>query len=79
MCIGMVRKEILGTSERKIIEAFLKGERLKGYTAVLFRIRKIGLKAIIEGCEKDLVLLKKLLKSEQQTAKPANPNQYPKP
>jgi len=56
----MVRKEILGTSERKIIEAYLKGERLKGYTAVLFRIRKIGLKNIIEGCERDLALLRKL-------------------
>jgi hypothetical protein len=60
----MVRKEILGTSERKIIEAYLKGERLKGYTAVLFRIRRIGLKAIIEGCEKDLSLLRKLLQRE---------------
>jgi len=58
----MVRKEILGASERKIIEAYVKGERLKGYTAVLFRIRKIGLRAIIEGCEVDLVLLKRLLK-----------------
>jgi hypothetical protein len=56
----MVRKEILGTSERKIIEGYVKGERLKGYTAVLFRIRKIGLKAIIEGCERDLALLRKL-------------------
>ena len=64
MCTGMVRKEVLGTSERKIIEAYLKGERLKGYTAVLFRIRKIGLKTIIEGCERDLELLKKLVKKE---------------
>jgi len=61
----MVRKEILGISERKIIEAYVKGERLKGYTAVLFRIRQIGLKAIIEGCESDLVLLKRLLKIEE--------------
>jgi hypothetical protein len=60
----MVRKEILGTSERKIIEAYLKGERLKGYTAVLFRIRKIGLKAIIEGCKRDLNLLEKLMQKE---------------
>jgi hypothetical protein len=60
----MVRKEILGNSERRIIEAYVKGERLKGYTAVLFRIRKIGLKAIIEGCERDLALLKKLLVKE---------------
>jgi hypothetical protein len=60
MCTDMVRKEILGTSERKIIEAYLKGERVKGYTAVLFRVRKIGLKAIIDGCERDLDLLRRL-------------------
>lgn len=60
----MVRKEILGSSERKIIEAYLKGERMKGYTAVLFRVRQIGLKAIIEGCERDLVLLRRLLQKE---------------
>jgi hypothetical protein len=64
----MVRKEILGTSERKIIEAYLKGERLKGYTAVLFRIRKIGLKAIIEGCEHDLTLLKRLAQKQSVRA-----------
>jgi len=56
----MVRKEILGTSERRILEAYLKGERLKNYTVLLHRIRKIGLRAIIEGCERDLTLLKKL-------------------
>lgn len=60
----MVRKEILGTTERAIVEAYVKGERLKGYTAVLFRIRKIGLKAIIEGCERDIALLRKLLQVE---------------
>jgi hypothetical protein len=60
----MVRKEILGTTERRIVEAYIKGERLRGYTAVLFRIRQIGLPAIIEGCEKDLALLKKLMKIE---------------
>lgn len=60
----MVRKEILGTSEREILEAYLKGERLKNYTVLLHRIRKIGLKAIIEGCEKDLSLLKALLRKE---------------
>jgi hypothetical protein len=60
----MVRKEILGASERKIIEAYLNGKRVKGYTAVLFRIRKIGLKAVIEGCEHDLSLLKRLLQIE---------------
>jgi hypothetical protein len=63
----MVRKEILGASERKIIEAYMKGERLKGYTAVLFRIRKIGLKAIIEGCRHDLSLLEKLMQKESST------------
>jgi len=60
----MVRKEILGTSERRIIEAYLKGERMKGYTAVLFRIRRIGLKQVIEGCERDLTLLRRLLQVE---------------
>jgi len=60
----MVRKEILGTSERRILEAYLKGERLKDYTVLLHRIRKIGLKAIIEGCEHDLGLLKRLVKME---------------
>jgi len=61
----MVRKEILGRSERKIVEAYVKGERLKGYTAVLFRIRQIGLKEIIEGCERDLLILKRLLEKEK--------------
>ena len=60
----MVRKEILGASERRVLEAYLKGERLKGYTTLLTRIRQIGLKAIIEGCERDLTLLKKLLQKE---------------
>jgi hypothetical protein len=60
VCTDMVRKEILGRSECKIMEAYVKGERLKGYTAVLFRIRKIGLKEIIEGCERDLDLLRQL-------------------
>jgi hypothetical protein len=62
----MVRKEILGTTERKIVEAYVRGERLKGYTAVLFRIRKIGLKAIIEGCERDLALLRRLVQLEKE-------------
>ena len=61
----MVRKKILGESERRIIEAYVKGERLKGYTAVLFRIRQIGLNAIIAGCERDLVLLRELVKKEK--------------
>jgi hypothetical protein len=61
----MVRKEILGAAERQIVKAYLDGKRLKGYTAVLFRIRQTGLRAIIEGCESDLALLKELLKSEQ--------------
>jgi hypothetical protein len=60
----MVRKEILGKSERRVLEAYLKGERLKGYNTLLWRIRTIGLKAIIDGCEYDLALLKRLLKSE---------------
>lgn len=60
----MVRKEILGTSERQILEAYLKGERLKNYTVLLHRIRKIGLKAIIEGCERDIALLRKLMQRE---------------
>ena len=63
----MVRKEILGAAERKIVEAYVKGHRLKGYTAVLFRIRKIGLKAIIEGCENDLKILRQLAIKEKQT------------
>jgi hypothetical protein len=58
----MVRKEILGTSERRILEAYLKGERLKDYTVLLHRVRKIGLSAIIQGCEYDLSLLKRLAK-----------------
>jgi len=60
----MVRKEILGASERRILEAYLKGERLKDYTVLLHRIRKIGLKAIIAGCEHDLELLRRLFKLE---------------
>jgi hypothetical protein len=63
----MVRKEILGTSERKIMEAYVRGERLKGYTAVLFRIRQIGLRAIIDGCKRDLSLLEKLMQKETST------------
>lgn len=60
----MVRKEILGKSERRVLEAYLKEERLKGYTTLLTRIRQIGLKAIIDGCEHDLGLLKKLSQKE---------------
>ena len=63
----MVRTQILGDWERKILEAYLKGERLKGYTALLSHIRKMGLKAIIEGCERDLVLLRKLVTKESET------------
>jgi hypothetical protein len=66
-CERMVRKEILGTTERKIVEGYLKGEHPKGYTAVLFRIRRIGLKAIIEGCKRDLSLLEKLMQKETST------------
>ncbi len=60
----MVRKEILGKTERRIMEAYVRGERLKGYNTILYRIRSIGLKAIIDGCEHDLALLKKLLQQE---------------
>jgi hypothetical protein len=48
------------------LEAYLKGERLKGYNTLLWRIRTIGLRAIIEGCERDLALLRKLLKLESE-------------
>jgi hypothetical protein len=69
----LVRKEILGTSERKVLEAYLKGERLKGYTVLFTRIRQLGgLKAIIDGCEHDLAILKRLLKHKEQNAKSAN-------
>ena len=61
----MVRKEILGDTERKILEAFLNGERVKGYQTVLWRIRNIGLKAIVDGCESDLKLLRRLIKAEE--------------
>ena len=64
----MVRKEILGKSERRVLEAYLNGERLKGYTTLLTRIRQMGLRAIIEGCEHDLALLKKLAKLESARA-----------
>ena len=57
----MVRKEILGKSERRVLEAYLRGERQKGYTTLFTRIRQLGLKEIIEGCEHDLALLKKLV------------------
>jgi hypothetical protein len=60
----MVRKEILGETERKLLEAYLEGERLKGYQTVLWRIRKFGLRAIVDGCERDLALLKRLMKHE---------------
>ena len=62
----LVRKEILGSTERKTLEAYLKGERLKGYNVLLWRIRQLGLKAIVEGCEKDLALLRKLMQREAQ-------------
>ena len=55
----MVRTELLGKEERKILEAYLLGERLKNYNILLFRIRKLGLRKIVEGCESDLTLLKK--------------------
>ena len=60
----MVRKEILGKTERKLLEAYLNGERLKGYQTVLWRIRTIGVKAIIEGCKRDITLLERLMKAD---------------
>ena len=60
----LVRKEILGPTERKTLEAYLKGDRVKNYQVLLWRIHQLGLKAIIEGCERDLVLLKRLLQKE---------------
>jgi hypothetical protein len=56
----MVRKEILGKSERKVLEAYFVGKKMKGYTTLFTRIRQLGLAAIIEGCERDLALLRKL-------------------
>jgi hypothetical protein len=61
----MVRAQILGDWERKILVAYLKDERLKGYTALLFHIRRMGLKAIIDGCESDLRILKQLALREK--------------
>jgi hypothetical protein len=64
----MVRKEILGKMERKVLEAYLRGERLKTYNVILARIRHMGLRAIIEGCENDLQLLRKLMRLEESKA-----------
>lgn len=61
----MVRKEILGTVERRVLEAYLRGERLKTYNVLLARIRNIGLNEIIKGCEYDLDLLRKLARRQQ--------------
>jgi hypothetical protein len=58
----VVRKEILGKTERKLLEAYLNGQRFTGYNTVLWRIEQVGLKAIIEGCERDLRLLRQLLR-----------------
>jgi hypothetical protein len=62
----MVRKQILGDWERKILLGYLKGEHPKGYTALLFHIRKMGLKAIIDGCESDLRILRQLASKESE-------------
>jgi hypothetical protein len=62
----MVRKEILGKVERKVLEGYLRGERIKTYNVLLARIRNMGLRAIIEGCERDLGLLKKLERKENE-------------
>ena len=67
----MVRKEILGATERMLLEAYLNGERLKGYQTVLWRIREIGIKAIIEGCKRDLALLERLMKLDTGSQKNA--------
>jgi hypothetical protein len=64
--LDVVRKEILGKSERKVLEAYLEGKRLKTYNVILARIRDMGLRAIIEGCEQDLILLRKLLRLEDE-------------
>lgn len=63
----MVRTQILGDWERKVLVAYLRNERLKGYTALLSHIRKMGLKAIIEGCEADLEILKQLSFREKKS------------
>jgi len=62
----MVRAQILGDWERKVLQGYLKGEHPKGYTALLFHIRKMGLKAIIDGCEKDLGILRQLASKEKE-------------
>lgn len=62
----MVRTQILGDWERKVLVAYLKNERLKGYTALLSHIRKMGLKAIIDGCENDLKILRQLATKEEK-------------
>jgi hypothetical protein len=56
----MVRKEILGKMERKILLAYLDGKRLKTYNVILARIRNMGLRDIIDGCESDIAILKRL-------------------
>jgi hypothetical protein len=60
----MVRKEILGQSERNVLQAYLNGKRVKGYTTLFTRIRHLGLGEIISGCERDLDLLRKLAKKD---------------
>jgi hypothetical protein len=42
------------------------------FNTLFWRIHTIGLKAIIEGSERDLAILKRLLKHEEQNAKPVN-------
>ena len=49
---------------------------MKDYTVLLHRIRKIGLKAIIEGCERDLALLRKLLAIENELKRNASITDY---
>src|SRR5208282_3545361 len=46
------------------LEAYLEGQRLNTYNVILARIRNMGLRAIIEGCERDLGILRKLERKE---------------
>ncbi len=65
----MVRKGVLGESERKVLKAYLKGERLNGYTTLITRIRQMGLKAIIDEGKADLKLLERFARREANAPK----------
>lgn len=62
-----MRKQILGDWERDVLQAYLRGEHPKGYTALLSRIRGMGLKEIIEGCQTDLEILRELSAREKKS------------